>query len=75
MTIQLRKSIPAGSSIEDVTLLKHSMGKVRRKSLWNQSARKASGRAQEDQKVQKSGQMKTRPKNGIRRGNLNIIMI
>jgi hypothetical protein len=66
MTIQLRKTLPVGSSVEDVTLLKHSMGKIIRKSLWNQSAGKASGRAQEDQKVQKLGQEKTGPKNGIR---------
>lgn len=74
MTIQLKKTLPVGSSVEDVTLIKHSMGKLTRKSLWNQSSRKASRGAQKDQKVQNSSQMKTGPKNGIRRGNLNIIM-
>jgi hypothetical protein len=58
MTVQLKKSLPQGSTVTEEALAKYSMGDIIRKHLWSLSGREVFGRIEEDQEIQKLSQKK-----------------
>lgn len=63
LTIQLNRSLPAGSQVSDESLAKFAMGKLMREFIWNSGCIETPLRSEENKKAKKSGQEKIRAQN------------